>query len=197
VARSKNPILLEFWSVTWRVVYGSSVTISSLSGLIYDLELIATENGALDTVSPDQRSRNMAAIKGKNTRPELRVRRFLHRRGLRYRLHVPGLPGTPDLVFHAKRAVVFVHGCFWHQCPHCRVGSRGVKSNTGYWLAKLKRNQTRDVETKTALRTAGWKVFIVWECQVGDETTLTGLAKALDQPSSGSSPFTASSLGPS
>jgi DNA mismatch endonuclease (patch repair protein) len=151
-----------------------------LSGLNYDLEPIATENGALDTVSPDQRSRNMAAIKGKNTKPELRIRRFLHERGLRYRLHVPNLPGTPDLVFRAKRAVVFVHGCFWHQCPHCRVGRRGVKSNTGYWLAKLKRNQARDVEATTALKTAGWKVVIVWECQVEDERTLTRLAKALD-----------------
>jgi DNA mismatch endonuclease (patch repair protein) len=153
--------------------------ISSLSGSNYDLEPIATETEVLDTVSPDQRSRNMAAIRGKNTKPELRVRRFLYRRGLRYRLHVPDLPGTPDLVFCAQRAVVFVHGCFWHQCPRCRVGSRGVKSNTGYWLAKLKRNQARDVEATTALKTAGWKVFIVWECQVDDETTLACLAKAL------------------
>jgi DNA mismatch endonuclease Vsr len=117
--------------------YRFSVPISSLSGLNYDLEPFATENGALDTVSPGQRSRIMAAVKGKNTKPELRVRRFLHRRGLCYRLHVPDLPGTPDLVFRAKRAVVFVHGCVWHQCPHCRVASRGVKSNTGYWFAKL------------------------------------------------------------
>ena len=133
----------------------------------------------MDTVSPDQRSRNMAAIKGKNTKPELRVRRFLHQRGLRYRLHVPDLPGTPDLVFRAKRAVVFVHGCFWHRCPHCRAGSRRVKSNTGYWLAKLKRNQARDAEATTALKATGWKVFIVWECQVNNKTTLARLAKAL------------------
>src|ERR1700676_312142 len=112
----------------------------------------------LDTVSQNQRSRNMAAIKGKNTKPELRVRRFLHQRGLRYRLHVPDLPGKPDLAFRTKRAVVFVHGCFWHQCPHCRVSSREVKSNASYWLAKLKRNQARDVAAITALRTAGWKV---------------------------------------
>lgn len=134
----------------------------------------------MDTVSPDQRSRNMAAIKGKNTKPELIVRRFLHQRGLRYRLHVPNLPGKPDLVLPAKKAVVFVHGCFWHQCPHCRVGSRGVKSNTGYWSAKLSRNQVRDVEATSALKSAGWKVFIVWECQADDETTLTCLARALD-----------------
>jgi DNA mismatch endonuclease (patch repair protein) len=148
--------------------------------LNYDLEPIAAENRALDTVSPGQRSRIMAAIKGKNTKPELRVRRFLHQRGLRYRLHAPDLPGTPDLVFRSKRAVVFVHGCFWHQCPHCRVASRGVTSNTGYWFPKLRRNQARDIEATTALKTAGWQVFIVWECQVDDEMILTCLAKALD-----------------
>jgi DNA mismatch endonuclease (patch repair protein) len=147
--------------------------------LKYDLEPIATGDWSLDTVSQNQRSRNMAAIKGKNTKPELRVRRFLHQHGLRYRLHVPDLPGKPDLVFRTKRAVVFVHGCFWHQCPHCRVGSRKVKSNPGYWLAKLSRNQARDVEATTALKAAGWKVFIVWECQVDDETTLTCLTRAL------------------
>jgi DNA mismatch endonuclease (patch repair protein) len=134
----------------------------------------------LDTVSPDQRSRNMAAIKGKNTKPELKVRRLLHQRGFRYRLHVTRLPGKPDLVFHSKRAAVFVHGCYWHQCPHCRVGSRGVKSNTGYWVPKLKRNTTRDVEATAALEAAGWRVFTVWECQVDDETTLAWLAKELD-----------------
>jgi len=76
--------------------------------------------------------------------------------------------------------VVFVHGCFWHQCPHCRVGSRRVKSNDGYWSAKLSRNRVRDLDATTALKSDGWKVLIVWECQVSDETTLTCLARVLD-----------------
>jgi DNA mismatch endonuclease (patch repair protein) len=121
----------------------------------------------------------MAAIKGKNTKPELTIRRFLHRRGLRYRLHVADLPGNPDLVFRSKKAVVFVHGCFWHQCPHCRVGRRKVKSNIGYWSGKLKRNRIRDAKAAAALKTAGWKVLVVWECQVGNKATLASLAKAL------------------
>jgi DNA mismatch endonuclease, patch repair protein len=133
----------------------------------------------MDTVSPEQRSRNMAAIKGKNTKPELAVRRFLHACGLRYRLHAAELPGKPDLIFRRRNAVVFVHGCFWHRCPHCRVGRRSVRSNPGYWFEKIKRNQTRDAVALKALKSAGWKVFVVWECQVDDQTVLRRLAKAL------------------
>lgn len=133
----------------------------------------------MDTVSPEQRSRNMAAIKAKNTKPELAVRRFLYAHGLRYRLHAAQLPGKPDLVFRQRNAVVLVHGCFWHRCPHCRGGSRSVRSNTGYWVEKMKRNQTRDAEVLRALKSAGWKVFVVWECQVDDQIILNRLAKTL------------------
>ncbi|MBK3664895.1 DNA mismatch endonuclease Vsr [Bradyrhizobium diazoefficiens] len=133
----------------------------------------------MDTVSPEQRSRNMAAIKGKNTKPELAVRRFLHAHGLRYRLHAAQLPGKPDMVFPRRSAIVFVHGCFWHRCPHCRVGARSVRSNTGYWSEKIKRNQARDAVALKVLRSAGWKVFVVWECQVADHSRLRRLAKAL------------------
>jgi|SRR5579872_3306734 len=133
----------------------------------------------MDTVSPEQRSRNMAAIKGKDTKPELVVRRFLHAQGLRYRLHAAQLPGKPDMVFRQRSAIVLVHGCFWHRCPHCRVGRRSVRSNTGYWFAKIKRNQARDAAVLKALRSTGWKVFVVWECQVADHALLGRLAKAL------------------
>ncbi|WP_456710868.1 very short patch repair endonuclease [Bradyrhizobium sp. USDA 4452] len=133
----------------------------------------------MDTVSREQRSRNMAAIKGKNTKPELAVRRFLHAQGLRYQLHAAQLPGKPDLVFRRRSAVVFVHGCFWHRCPHCRVGSRSVRSNTSYWFEKINRNQARDAAVLKALQSAGWNVFVVWECQVDDHTLLRRLAKAL------------------
>lgn len=151
----------------------------------------------MDTLTAERRSRNMAAIKGKDTRPELTVRRFLHAMGLRYRLHATGLPGKPDLVFRSRRAVVFVHGCFWHGCPHCRAGRREVKSNADYWRPKLARNQARDLLVRTALDTAGWNVLTIWECQVRDMTALAALAAALGlQPSSGSSPCTASAVGP-
>ena len=146
------------------------------------------------------RSRNMAAIRGKDTRPELAVRRFLHGKGLRYRLHAASLPGKPDLVFRSRRTVVFVHGCFWHGCPHCRSGRREVKSNADYWGPKLARNKARDIAARSALEAAGWLVLTIWECQSRDAFALAALATALDpqfSPSSGSSPCTASADGPS
>ncbi|MBR0689595.1 very short patch repair endonuclease [Bradyrhizobium manausense] len=133
----------------------------------------------MDTVSQEQRSRNMAAIKAKNTKPELAVRRFLHAWGLRYRLHAAELPGKPDLVFRRRNAVVFVHGCFWHQCPYCQAGKRKVRSNTGYWHAKIERNKARDAATVKALKSGGWKVFVIWECQVADPPVLKRLSRAL------------------
>lgn len=147
---------------------------------------------------PDSaRSRNMAAIRGKDTRPELIVRRFLHARGLRFRLYAKGLPGKPDIVFRPKRAAVFVHGCFWHGCPHCRSGRREVKSNTGYWKPKLAKNRARDIRVRAELEGMGWQVFVIWECQMRDAAALSRLAKAIAaQPSSGSSPRTASGPGP-
>ncbi|KAA3442009.1 very short patch repair endonuclease [Mesorhizobium sp. SARCC-RB16n] len=143
------------------------------------------------------RSRNMAAIRGKDTVPELRVRRFLYAQGLRYRLHAGGLPGKPDLVFRSRYTVVFVHGCFWHGCPHCRTGRRTVKSNAGYWTPKLERNKARDTRVRAELKGLGWRVFVIWECQTKDQAALGRLVPELrDQPSSGSSPCTASGPGP-
>jgi DNA mismatch endonuclease (patch repair protein) len=105
----------------------------------------------------------MAAVKSKNTTPELVVRRLVHGMGFRYRLHVASLPGCPDLVFRRLRKIIIVNGCFWHMhtCGRCRIPS----SRRGYWVNKLKRNATRDKKTVRALRRAGWNVFVVWECQ--------------------------------
>jgi DNA mismatch endonuclease (patch repair protein) len=88
----------------------------------------------------DARSRIMSAIRKRDTKPELAVRDFLHAKGLRYRLHGARLPGCPDFVFPARKAVVFVHGCFWHRCPHCAAGRKVVRSNVGYFHPKLARN---------------------------------------------------------
>lgn len=122
------------------------------------------------------RSETMARVRSKNTWPELIVRKALHAAGLRYRLHVRELPGTPDIVLASRRVAVEVRGCFWHQhigCGRARVPATGQD----YWLPKLSRNMTRDRETAEALRIAGWGVLIVWECQV----TPNGLAALANQ----------------
>ena len=121
----------------------------------------------MDKLSPERRSANMARIRSKNMKPERSVRSMLHRLGYRFRTHQKDLPGKPDIVFSRKRSVIFVHGCFWHQHkdPSCRDG-RLPRSNTGYWLPKLQRNVDRDAEHVQRLKDAGWKVEIVWECEV-------------------------------
>jgi DNA mismatch endonuclease, patch repair protein len=107
----------------------------------------------------------MAAVRSKNTQPEMLVRRLVHSMGYRYRLHAVWLPGKPDLVFAGRRKIIFVHGCFWHQHRGCK-GSHLPKSNTGYWLPKLERNRIRDAENLRVLRRAGWRCLILWECEL-------------------------------
>jgi DNA mismatch endonuclease (patch repair protein) len=106
----------------------------------------------------------MAAVKSKDTKPELVVRKLVHALGYRYRLHVKSLPGSPDLVFPRLRKIINVHGCFWHLhgCTRCRIPS----SRRDYWLAKLQRNSLRDKRNARKLRRLGWRLLNVWECQV-------------------------------
>ncbi len=120
----------------------------------------------MDTISPERRSENMRRIRGKDTRPELVVRRALFAMGYRYRLHSAKLPGKPDLVFPSQRKVIFVHGCFWHNHSHvrCKI-ARFPKSNSNYWAEKLMRNVQRDTERRAELRKIGWKALVIWECQ--------------------------------
>ena len=129
----------------------------------------------MDRVDPEVRSANMRAIRSKGMKPELAVRRMLHGMGYRYRLHRQDLPGRPDLVFASRRKVVFVHGCFWHQHrdPTCRLVHR-PKSNLNYWLPKLKRNVARDAKHRAHLAEMGWKVLVLWECEVNH---VVGLAE--------------------
>jgi len=108
------------------------------------------------------RSRMMAGIRSRNTKPEILVRRGLHRRGLRFRLHARDLPGCPDLVLPRWRTVIFVHGCFWHG-HDCRY-FRWPKTRTDFWRDKINGNRERDRRVKTQLHTAGWRVLVVWEC---------------------------------
>jgi DNA mismatch endonuclease (patch repair protein) len=132
-------------------------------------------------IAAKQRSHMMASVKKKNTKPEIIVRRFLHRHGLRFILHDRRLPGTPDLVFPRRRTALFVHGCFWHRCPHCSVGKQEIRSNLDYWVPKLARNQARDAKVQAELTAAGWRVLVVWECQTPDKVLLGRIASGIKQ----------------
>lgn len=115
----------------------------------------------------------MAAIRGKDTKPEMTVRRLIHGMGYRYRLHRKELPGKPDIVFVSRRAVIFVHGCYWHQHPDPACKSAHVpKSNLDFWNAKFDRNKARDERHRAALEAQGWRVLTIWECEVKDLSTL-------------------------
>lgn len=108
----------------------------------------------------------MRAIRSSDTKPELQVRKLVHRCGYRYRLHVKNLPGKPDLVFPGRKAVIFIHGCFWHM--HECQGVRLPKSNTEYWYPKLARNRERDAQHIESLTGLGWRILTIWECEIGD-----------------------------
>ncbi|MBF6397903.1 DNA mismatch endonuclease Vsr [Nocardia cyriacigeorgica] len=125
--------------------------------------------------TPEQRSATMRAVRSTNTGPEMAVRRFLHARGFRYRLHDKRLPGRPDLVFPTRRIAVFVHGCFWHQHPGCQAAARPA-SNAEYWTRKLDGNVARDARHLQELDAQHWTVKIIWECQTRDDTALAALA---------------------
>jgi DNA mismatch endonuclease (patch repair protein) len=130
-----------------------------------------------DTVAPAIRSRMMGGIKSKNTGPELSVRKALHHRGLRYRLHAKELPGKPDIVLPRYRAAVFVHGCFWHghNCPLFKLpGTRPE-----FWRAKIERNQVNDAKSTRALLASGWRVAVIWECAVRGNEHIGELAQTL------------------
>jgi DNA mismatch endonuclease (patch repair protein) len=120
-----------------------------------------------DTISQARRSENMRRIKSKGTKPELTVRRLAQALGYRFRLHSSGLPGKPDLVFPRLRKIVEVQGCFWHQHRGC-IDSHIPKSRIDYWDPKLQRNRTRDKENRKKLRALGWRVLLIWECEVTD-----------------------------
>jgi DNA mismatch endonuclease, patch repair protein len=159
----------------------------------------------MDRLTPQQRSALMSRIRGRDTGPELAVRRLLHAAGYRYRLQgsigeaalraalrtapdVPlrggRLPGRPDLVFSSRRKVVQVHGCFWH-LHDCPVGRRAPSSNTAFWSAKREGNRTRDARTEDQLRRLGWEAATVWECELGDPAAVLARLEAFLGPPAG------------
>lgn len=126
-----------------------------------------------DTLTIAERSERMRRVRGKDTKPELMVRRLVHRLGYRFRLHRKDLPGKPDLVFPGRRKVIFVHGCFWHRHPEptCPL-ARLPKSRLEFWLPKLEANRERDVRNLRSLESLGWQALVIWECETKDGSKL-------------------------
>ena len=138
----------------------------------------------MDNLTPAERSEIMSRVKSKNTRPEILVRSFFHRNGLRFGRNSAALPGKPDIVLPKYKAVVFVNGCFWHrhQDPTCKL-ARMPKSNIDFWKEKLSKNVERDLVHKEALEALNWRVFYVWECQLNHpEPILTDLIRRIKSP---------------
>lgn len=140
-----------------------------------------------DTLTLAQRRRCMAAIRGKDTKPELAVRSIAHRLGFRFRLHGADLPGKPDLVFRSRRAVVFVHGCYWHSHT-CKRGRSTPATNAPFWKAKRLRTRERDRVAIARLRRSGWRVLVIWECQL-TRARLPGLTEKLLRHLQGDGPL--------
>jgi len=130
-----------------------------------------TRQASTDVYSPEKRSSVMRQVKGRNTSPELKVRKALTRLGARYRLHRKDLPGNPDIVLPGRRLALFVQGCFWHG-HDCARGARVPKQNRDYWVGKVERNRTRDLKTHAALTALGWRVEPIWECELKDGAAL-------------------------
>lgn len=130
----------------------------------------------VDSLTPEARSRNMAKIRGRDTGPEMLVRRAAHALGLRFRLHRRDLPGTPDLVFPGRRIALFVHGCFWHRHPGCRM-AYSPKSRVDFWQTKFDGNVERDARKQRELAEAGWTAVVIWECETRDQARLAGIIR--------------------
>ncbi|MDY0936017.1 very short patch repair endonuclease [Pseudomonas viridiflava] len=135
----------------------------------------------MDIVDSATRSRMMSAIKGKNTRPELLVRKFLHAHGFRFRLHRKDLPGNPDIVMPKLKTCIFVHGCFWHRHAGCRYATM-PKTRPHFWAEKFAKNVKRDLQSTLALQQSGWTVVTIWECQLKDpEPVMSALINQLNE----------------
>jgi DNA mismatch endonuclease (patch repair protein) len=126
----------------------------------------------MDTLTPSQRSERMSRVRSKDTKPEKLVRGLVHRMGYRYRLHDRTLPGKPDLVFPSRGKIIFVHGCFWHRHGSKCEYTRWPKSKLDFWKPKLEQNRRRDKLVGKELRKQGWRVLIVWECELKDQEKL-------------------------
>lgn len=134
-----------------------------------------------DRLTPERRSWNMSRIRCRNTSPEIRVRSMLHRMGLRFSLKRKDLPGKPDIVLSSRKIAVFVHGCFWHRHENC-ANSVTPKTRTQFWVSKLESNVKRDRNNAMALRKMGWRILVIWECELKDEMKLSQRIRELLEP---------------
>lgn len=132
----------------------------------------------VDKISKEHRSWNMSQIKGRNTKPELLVRKTLHQMGYRFRLHRIDMPGSPDIVLPKYKTVIFVHGCYWHRHPGCKY-TYTPKTRVDFWTGKFVENIRRDQRNQTELRESGWRVGIVWECETSDRKLLISRIKEI------------------
>lgn len=141
------------------------------------------EERRLDSLTPAERSERMGRIKGKDTKPEMVVRRLVHALGYRYRLHRRDLPGHPDLVFPGRRKVIFVHGCFWHRHDDstCKL-ARLPKSRLDFWIPKLEANKKRDLTKQEQIANMGWRFLVIWECELKDKASLTAKIQEFLEP---------------
>lgn len=144
-------------------------------------DFATNSNRVNDNLTPVARSAAMRAVKGRDTKPEMQVRRMLHALGYRYRTHLAKLPGRPDLAFTRRKAAVFVHGCFWHghDCPR---GGRMPKANAGFWRVKIDRNRERDGRTAAALEVIGWRSAVIWECELREPDRVAATLQAFLGP---------------
>lgn len=123
-----------------------------------------------DNLTPNERSKLMSKVSGRDTKPEMIVRKFLYKQRIRYRLHVKSLPGTPDIVIKKYKKTIFVHGCFWHGHENCRA-SRLPSTNFDFWKSKREKNLDRDRRNNKELVSQGWKVLVVWECEIKNKNS--------------------------
>ena len=136
----------------------------------------------MDTLTKEKRSWNMSKIRSKNTKPEITVRSKLHKAGYRFRLHVKGLPGKPDIVLPKYNTIIFINGCFWHRHKGCKYAYK-PKTRVDFWNEKLNRNIKRQGEVLKELRDLEWKVLVIWECEVGNETLIRDRFKLIKKKS--------------
>jgi DNA mismatch endonuclease (patch repair protein) len=130
----------------------------------------------MDTLTPAERSERMSRVRSRDTKPEMLVRRLVHKMGYRYRLHARKLPGNPDLVFPSLRKIIFIHGCFWHRHGSCK-NTRWPKSRLAFWKPKLEENRQRDAANHRRLRRMGWRVMTVWECKLAQTEAVSRRVK--------------------
>lgn len=135
----------------------------------------------MDTLTPEKRSWNMSRIKSKDTTPERIVRSFLHRNGLRFRLHVKELPGMPDVVLPKYKTVIEVRGCYWHRHQGCKYAYT-PKTRIEFWQKKFAENIARDQRTEAELRKLGWNVIVIWECEVNKAAFIETIIKQMNNP---------------